>query len=88
MTNPLWVIAGIAAIALVYVLVPVAVSGYARFRKGLDVVCPEEGQSVHIGVTGASAAFSHFRSPGHLTVAACPLWPDRKDCAQHCVRTA
>lgn len=85
MDHPLILIAALAGLAVLYVVLPVAVAGFARFRKRVRVDCPESGQSVDVRVTPASAAAWNFRGPGSLRVAHCPRWPDRKDCDQLCI---
>lgn len=88
MDHPLILIAALAALAVLYVVVPVAAEGLARFRKGIHVDCPETGQSVDVSVTPSSAAAWSFRGPGSLRVVRCPLWPERQGCDRGCVARA
>ena len=85
MEHPLVVIGAIAAVALLYVVLPVAVGGVARFRRGVHVVCPETGQPLDVNVTTLSSAAWSFRGTGSLRVAICPRWPERQSCDQNCV---
>jgi len=85
MDNPLILIAALAGLALSYVVIPVAVDGWARFRRGVRVNCPETGQSIDVSVTPSSAAAWTFRRPGSLRVAGCPRWPEHAGCDRSCV---
>jgi hypothetical protein len=84
MSNPLLLIGALLALAILYVVIPVAVDGVMRFRKGVRVTCPETGQPLDVHVTAMSAAASSFRGPGKLRVVSCPRWPERAACDRMC----
>jgi hypothetical protein len=75
----------IVGIALVYGVAPIMVETYRRFRRPLVVRCPETGKNVEIDVYAGRAAATAVPGPPELHVHHCPLWPERKGCAEHCL---
>ncbi|MBI4561631.1 MAG: hypothetical protein HY724_06260 [Candidatus Rokubacteria bacterium] len=85
MKAPWIVLAAIAAVAVVYVLLPVIVSTFVRFRAKRRLECPETGASAEVGVDARWAALtSAFRHP-LLRVRSCSLWPKREGCGESCL---
>jgi hypothetical protein len=73
----------IAAIALAYVLVPVALAMATRFRHPHRVRCPLAVQDAFIRVERAGLAEALAR-PSLRRVSDCSLWPARAGCPQPC----
>lgn len=85
--SPWIVLAAIAALAVVYVLVPVVGAVFVRFRATRALACPEAGTRAEVAADAGWAAFTAaFRQP-ILRVKSCSLWPGRSGCGQGCLRT-
>ncbi len=82
--NPWLILPAIAALAIVYVLLPVGLTTFSRYRRQLNLRCPETGEEAgllfHAGRAGLSACFGR---PA-LSVRNCSLWPERRGCGQEC----
>jgi hypothetical protein len=84
MTDPWTVLAGLALVAIVFVLAPVVGGVYLRLRKPHLVSCPETHMPAAVGLDAGHAAWTAaFRQP-RLRVRSCTLWPRRAGCAQRC----
>lgn len=85
MDSLLTVVAPIAAVGVLYVVVPVVTDAYRRFRGAKVITCPETRAlaeiELDIGQATASAAFG----PPDLKVTHCSRWPERHYCDQACV---
>jgi hypothetical protein len=80
-----WVIlAGIAFVALAYVLIPVAAAAREHFRRQKLVRCPviDLGAGVLVSRAGLAEALG-CRSLRR--VSECTFWPRHKGCAQQCL---
>lgn len=84
MADPWTLLAGLALVAVVFVLVPVAGGVYLRLRGLRLLRCPETRMPAAVGLDAAYAAWTAaFRRP-LLRVRSCTLWPRRAGCAQRC----
>jgi len=85
MTGLFLLIAGVIVVGLYFVVAPVVVSTYRRYRGRRTIICPETDQiaemAIKAGHAGVTAAFGKPR----LRVKWCSLWPSRKGCAEECV---
>lgn len=85
MPNVGTVLAGIVAIGVLYVLLPVVTDVFLRFRAARRLRCPEAGAGAEVRVdatrTAMGAAF-HDPTP---RVADCSLWPERAGCEEGCL---
>lgn len=87
MGNPWTLIATLLGLAALYVLLPVGLDTFRRFRKKRVVSCPETGRDAEVGVDAFGAALGSTvgrRRPP--SIRECSLWPERKDCPQTCLR--
>jgi hypothetical protein len=85
MSYPFWITLGaILALALVYVVVPVAGYVFARYRRARTVRCPETGTEARVQVDAAHAALSAVPGPPDLRVVDCSQWPERSGCERTC----
>lgn len=82
--EPLIVIPAIIAIAIVFVVVPVAVTTYLGARKPLEITCPGVGARVMVQVDAKRATLAMF-STARQRVTGCSLWPERAFCERDCV---
>jgi len=85
MTDPWLVIAGIVALAVGYVLIPVVADALARFRTPRRVSCPESGTGAEVEVDASYAALTAAIRVPVARVKRCSLWPARLGCAQRCL---
>ncbi len=87
MTAPWILLAAIAALAVVYVLLPVIGAVFARFRAPRALACPEAGTRAEVAADAGWAAFTAAFTRPVLRIKRCSLWPGRSGCAQKCLRT-
>lgn len=85
MTNPLITVGGVLGIGAVFVLLPVAVHTWQRYRYRKVVTCPETHQPAEIAIDTPRAALSSVFGRAKVRIRECSLWPKRKGCAQKCV---
>jgi len=85
MTAPWILIAALAAVGLVYVLLPVGLEVFFRFRAARRLRCPETGADAEVGVDAGRAAFTALLGRPHLRIERCSLWPERMGCGQACL---
>lgn len=86
MSQPWTILAAIVAIAVVYVLVPVFLHTFLRFRVPKRLPCPVTGGRADVRVDASRAAFTDALA-GHprLRVGNCSLWPAQRGCGQGCL---
>lgn len=77
-------LAVIAAVGLIYVLMPVAADTYARLRSPQQVTCPETNDPATVQVAARRAALSAAVGANRVRIGNCSKWPERGDCAQGC----
>ena len=80
-------VTAIISLAAVYVLVPVVADAFRRFRTRRSLRCPESGREAEVGIDAGRAALTSAFGRALLRVKSCSLWPERKACAQDCVRS-
>jgi len=85
MSAPWITLIGIAAVGVLYVLVPVVADAFSRYRRKRTLRCPETGTDAEVQIDAGHAALTAVPGPPELRVADCSLWPERKGCEQACV---
>ena len=84
--DPWIVLAGIIALGVVYVALPVALGEFLRYYRRKFLRCPVTGEEAWILIdahrAGASAAFGR----PSLRIKSCSLWPARSACGRDCLR--
>jgi len=83
--RPLILLAGLAALGLVYVVLPVTLEAYFRYRKRRSLTCPEEKKIASVQIDAKRAAWSAAMDSRQLRVRACSLWPEKSGCGQRCL---
>jgi hypothetical protein len=78
-------VAPIAAVGALYVVAPVMLDAYSRFRGTKQVTCPETGGPAEIRVDAAQAALTAALGPPDAEVRRCSRWPQRQHCLEQCV---
>lgn len=86
MNTPLITVAAIVALASLYVLFPVVLHTFQRYRHKKVVECPETKGLAEIDVDVQLAAFSSAFGKPLLRVKQCSIWPERWGCAQGCLK--
>lgn len=79
------VLAGIALVALVYVLLPVAAAVFTRYRRPQQVRCPGTGRQAAVSVDPMHAARAAVMGRRPRDVRACSLWPAHAGCWRDCL---
>ncbi|MFZ0889687.1 MAG: hypothetical protein WA005_14635 [Candidatus Binataceae bacterium] len=85
MTFPLVAALLVVGVAIIYIVVPIALDTYMRFRGPREVTCPETKEPVRIQVDARYAAATAATGLPKLRLAECTRWPQRGDCNQDCV---
>jgi len=75
----------IAAIGLLYVVLPVAIEAFFRFRGRRGVTCPRTGVTAEVTIDAWHAAATAVPGPSRLHATDCSLWPEHAGCAQNCL---
>ncbi len=85
MDKPLLVLAAIAALGLIYVVFPVAMDAFLRYRKSRSVTCPEERKDATVNIDAKAAALAAALGKTGLQICNCTLWPEKMNCARRCL---
>ncbi len=81
-----WIlIAAVILLGTFYVLVPLAVHTFQRYRKKRVLRCPETEDLVEVHIAAQLAAFSSAFGKPLLRAKDCTLWPKRKGCSMGCL---
>ena len=84
-TNPLLLIAGMFAIGLVFVFIPVFIDAYRQYRYRKVVTCPETLRFAEVNLKAGLAALGASVGRPVIRVKKCSLWPKREGCDENCV---
>jgi len=79
------VVLAVLAVALLYVLMPLVVDTFRRFRSPRLLRCPETGGKAEIGIDASHAALTSAFGQPLLRVKSCSLWPEKDRCKQDCL---
>jgi hypothetical protein len=82
----LLLIAGIIALGLYFMIAPLVLSTYRRFRGRRTIICPETGQIVEVELKAGRAGLMSIVGTQLARVKRCSLWPRKKGCAEECVQ--
>ena len=81
-----WVlIAAVILIGFFYVLVPLVINTFQRYRRKRVLRCPETGMLVEVDIDAKQAAFSSPFGKPLLRVKNCTLWPEKENCHMKCL---
>ena len=84
-TNPLLLIAGIVAFGLVFVVLPIGVDAYRRYRSRKFITCPQTHGVAEVTLNAGLVALGAAIGRPAIRVRSCSLWPKRKGCDEKCV---
>jgi hypothetical protein len=79
------IVGAVLALAVVYVLVPVALGTYRRLRGPRYVVCPETDRCTEVSLGGIRAGLGSAAGGRWMRVSGCGRWPEKKGCDQRCL---
>ena len=85
MSAPWILLLALAALAVLYVLLPIAAQTFASYRRARVLRCPETGSDATVQIDARHAALTSIPGPPDLRVTGCSHWPAREGCAQGCV---
>lgn len=76
----------LVAIAVFFVLLPVAAATYLYYRRRpKEVRCPEDGRPAIVRVDAESAAAASLVDAHTRLITSCSFWPARSGCRQDCL---
>jgi hypothetical protein len=78
--------AGIVTLGLYFVVAPVFVDTYRRYRNRKTIICPDAGQIAEVEVKALHAGLMSVLGKHQARVKWCSLWPRKKGCAEDCVK--
>jgi universal stress protein A len=82
--NPWLVLSAVLAIALLFVVAPIALAAFHEWRRPWRLTCPRAGVVAQIRVGPGHAALAELfgRQP---EIAGCSLWPRHHECHEECL---
>ena len=83
--NP-WVVLPIIALGVLYVMLPVALTVFGRYRFRKFLRCPVTSEEAWVLVDARRAGVSSLFGRPSLRVRSCSLWPGRSECGQGCLQ--
>ena len=86
MNTPWITTVAIISLGGLFVLLPLVVHTFQRYRHKKVVHCPETGGLAEVDINATRAAISSLFSKPLLRVKNCTLWPKRKGCGEGCLR--
>lgn len=86
MNSLLLLILVIGATGLLFVIAPVVIDIYVRYRGGKVLNCPEILGAAEVTLKTHRAALAAAFGHPVLRVKSCSLWPKKMGCAEKCVK--
>ena len=86
MKDPGLVILGVVGFGFLFVVLPVALMAFGRYRQPREIVCPEKACAAAVAVDARHATWTAALGRLRLRVASCSLWPAREGCAETCLK--
>ena len=83
--NPWMILTGIAVIAALFVVLPVAVTTFSHYRRPWRLRCPVEGAEAQVAIDAPRAAIGEVLGRPWRQIARCSLWPTVRLCRQECL---
>ena len=78
-------IAGVSALGLYFVITPMVVSSYRRYRGHRTIICPETGRIAEVELKAGRAGLSSIFGESRARVKRCTQWPRNQGCTEECV---
>lgn len=86
MTAVFLLIAGVIILGTYFLVAPLVLSTYRRYRGRRTIICPETDQIAEMSIKAGRAGIMATFGKTDLRVKWCSLWPLRKGCAEECVK--
>jgi len=76
----------VLALGGLYVLLPLVVHTFQRYRNKRVMTCPETGGLAEVDIDSRRAALTSAIGRPLLKVKNCTLWPKKKGCDEDCLK--
>ena len=86
MKTALITIAAVVALGGFYVLLPLVIHTFQRYRNKRVMTCPETGGLAEVDIDSRRAALTSAIGRPLLRIKNCTLWPKRKGCDEDCLK--
>ena len=86
MKTPLILVTAIIALGGIYVLLPLVVHTFQRYRNKRVMTCPETEGLAEVNIDAQRAAYSSAFGRPLLKIKNCTLWPKKKGCDEDCIK--
>lgn len=84
--NPWFVLPALLVLAVLYVMLPVGLAVWSRYRAWQSVRCPVGGRAAMIAVDAGRAGAAAAVGARSLRLVGCSLVPERLTCGRLCLR--
>ncbi len=86
MKTALITIAMVVALGGLYVLLPLVINTFQRYRNKRVMTCPETGSLAEVDIDSRRAALTSAIGRPLVRIKNCTLWPKRKGCDEDCLK--
>ncbi len=86
MKTALITIAMVVALGGLYVLLPLMIHTFQRYRNKRVLTCPETEGLAEVDIDSRRAAFSSAFGRPLLKIKNCTLWPKKRGCDEDCIK--
>ncbi len=86
MKTALITIAMVVALGGLYVLLPLVIHTFQRYRNKRVMTCPETEGLAEVDIDSRRAALTSAIGRPLLRIKNCTLWPKRKGCDEECIK--
>jgi hypothetical protein len=86
MKTALITIAAVVALGALYVLLPLVINTFQRYRNKRVMTCPETGGLAEVDINSRRAALTSAIGRPLLRIKNCTLWPKKKGCDEECIK--
>ncbi len=76
----------VVALGGLYVLLPLVIHTFQRYRNKRVMTCPETGGLAEVDIDSRRAALTSAIGRPILRIKNCTLWPKRKGCDEECIK--
>ena len=83
--NPMMLMGALLALAVLFVLAPLTMHIFWRYRERSALRCPETGRLTSVQVDAGKAARTSMFGDPKLRIKDCARWPEKKNCNQKCL---
>ncbi len=85
MANPLTAAGPIMLVGAVYVVLPVMLHAYTRFRGTRPVTCPSDTEAATVQLDAVRAGVTAAFGAPNIRISQCSRWPQRMQCGRGCL---